>query len=51
MDWYLNEDAILFFADVVLPRIRVHIPAATLTVVGRNPSPRVRALADRHGIR
>ena len=51
MDWYLNEDAILFFADVVLPRIRVQIPAATLTVVGRNPSPRVRALGDRHGIR
>lgn len=50
MDWYPNEDAILFFADAVLPRIRVHVPAATLTVVGRNPSPRVRALADRQGI-
>ena len=50
MDWFPNEDAILYFADSILPRIRFHIPNATLTVVGRNPSDRIRVAADRAGI-
>lgn len=50
MDWYPNEDAVLFFADVVLPRIRASVPGVTFTIVGRNPGPRVRALAARDGI-
>ena len=38
MDWLPNEDAILFFAREVLPRIKKQIPEVRLTVVGRNPS-------------
>ena len=38
MDWLPNEDAILFFARDILPRIRKQIPVVKLTVVGRNPS-------------
>jgi len=38
MDWLPNEDAILFFARDILPRIRQRIPEVKLTVVGRNPS-------------
>jgi len=38
MDWLPNEDAILFFARDILPRIRKQIPEVKLTVVGRNPS-------------
>jgi glycosyltransferase involved in cell wall biosynthesis len=38
MDWLPNEDAILFFAKDILPRIRAQIPKVKLTVVGRNPS-------------
>jgi sugar transferase (PEP-CTERM/EpsH1 system associated) len=46
MDWMPNEDAVLWFADAILPRVRVRVPDATLTVVGRHPPPRVRALAE-----
>ncbi len=47
MDWLPNEDAILYFAEAILPRVRAAVPAVTLTVVGRNPSPRVVALSRR----
>lgn len=46
MDWLPNEDAIEYFAGNILPRIRTEIPTATLRVVGRRPSQRVRALAS-----
>jgi glycosyltransferase involved in cell wall biosynthesis len=42
MDWLPNEDAIVFFADEILPRIVARVPDVTLAVVGRNPSPRLR---------
>ena len=45
MDWYPNEDGIQHFIEAVLPRIRREVPRAALTVVGRNPSARLRALA------
>ena len=45
MDWYPNEEGILWFAEQVYPRIRQMAPEANLTVVGRNPSPRLRQLA------
>lgn len=44
MDWMPNEDGIAWFAEAILPRIRAAIPTATLTIVGRNPTPKVRAL-------
>jgi glycosyltransferase involved in cell wall biosynthesis len=50
MDWHPNEDAVIYFADAILPRIRAAIPGVTLTVVGRNPSARLREVADRAGI-
>lgn len=39
MDWLPNEDAIRFFTEQIMPRIREAVPDATLTVVGRNPFP------------
>jgi sugar transferase (PEP-CTERM/EpsH1 system associated) len=51
MDWYPNEDAILYFLEHVLPRIRRELPAAVLTVVGRNPSLRLRTRAAEAGVR
>jgi glycosyltransferase involved in cell wall biosynthesis len=48
MDWHPNEDAVFYFADSILPRIRAEVPDATLTVVGRNPSGRLRDLAASH---
>jgi sugar transferase (PEP-CTERM/EpsH1 system associated) len=44
MDWMPNEDGIGWFVEAILPRIRAAIPTATLTIVGRNPTPKVRAL-------
>jgi sugar transferase (PEP-CTERM/EpsH1 system associated) len=46
MDWMPNEDAVVWFCDEILPRVRAAVPDATLTVVGRHPPPRVRALAE-----
>lgn len=51
MDWYPNEDAILNFVGAILPCIRREVPKASLTVVGRNPSRRLRAAAVAAGVR
>jgi len=45
LDWYPNEDAMISFIDKVLPIVRVSVPDTTLTIVGRNPSRRLRAVA------
>jgi polysaccharide biosynthesis protein PslH len=50
MDWFPNEDAIRFFVDAILPRIRVVVPDVTLSVVGRNPSRDLRETAERAGV-
>ncbi len=50
MDFRPNVDAACWFADEALPRIRAAEPGVTFVVVGRDPHPRVRALAGRPGI-
>jgi sugar transferase (PEP-CTERM/EpsH1 system associated) len=45
MDWMPNEDGILWFAREILPRLRARVPDATVTVVGRNPTAALKALA------
>lgn len=45
MDWMPNEDAILFFADEILPKIAARFTDVSVTVVGRNPTPKLQALA------
>jgi sugar transferase (PEP-CTERM/EpsH1 system associated) len=51
MDWYPNEDAVLYFADAILPRVRREVPDASFTVVGRNPTRRLRAMLAGRNIR
>jgi sugar transferase (PEP-CTERM/EpsH1 system associated) len=51
MDWFPNEDGIVHFIEAMLPRIRREVPDVSLTVVGRNPSPRVQRLAAIAGVR
>jgi glycosyltransferase involved in cell wall biosynthesis len=46
MDWIPNEDAIIHFAEKILPQIARRLPLVTLTVVGRNPSRRLKAIAE-----
>ena len=50
MNYAPNIDAVLYFCREVLPRIRAQVPAATLTIVGLNPTDPVRALADGHSV-
>lgn len=50
MDWLPNEDGMLYFVREILPRIRQVEPEATLSIIGRAPTPAVRRLADTAGI-
>jgi sugar transferase (PEP-CTERM/EpsH1 system associated) len=47
MDWDPNEDGIVWFLREIFPRIRQTVPNAGLSIVGRNPSSRLRAIAGR----
>jgi glycosyltransferase involved in cell wall biosynthesis len=50
MDWHPNEDAVCYFADAILPRIRAEFPNVSFTIIGRNPSAHVRELTAQPGI-
>jgi len=50
MDFRPNVDAVLWFADEILPIIRRQIPNAHLIVVGQKPHARLEALRERDGI-
>ena len=47
MDWLPNEDAMLYFVDAILPLIKQQCPDVSLEVVGRSPSRKLQALAER----
>ena len=47
MDWLPNEDAIRYFTEQILPRVKQSVPGVTLTVVGRNPYPGLLELSKR----
>jgi len=50
MDYQPNIDAVLWFADAVLPTLRTIRSQTQFVIVGSNPAPAVRALANRPGI-
>ena len=50
MDWLPNEDAMLFFCRDILPLIRAEEPEARLAIVGRSPTPAVKALAQEYDV-
>lgn len=45
MDWLANVDAMRWFRADIWPQIKAQYPAATMTVVGRNPPPDLRSNA------
>src|SRR5260370_4924145 len=47
MDWDPNEDGIVWFLREVYPRIRQTIPDASFSSVGRAPSSRLGAIAEK----
>ncbi len=50
MDWHPNEDAVCYFVETILPRVRAEFPSASFTIIGRNPGARVRELAAQPGV-
>jgi sugar transferase (PEP-CTERM/EpsH1 system associated) len=46
MDYFPNEDAVLYFADEIWPEVKKKLPGSVFYVVGGNPSKRVRALSE-----
>ena len=50
MDWLPNEDGMVYFCREILPLIRKAEPNATLSIIGRSPTPAVRRLADAHHV-
>jgi sugar transferase (PEP-CTERM/EpsH1 system associated) len=50
MDWLPNEDAMTYFCREILPRIRQSEPDATLSIVGRAPTPAVLKLTEIPGV-
>jgi polysaccharide biosynthesis protein PslH len=50
MDYHPNIDAVQYFADEIWPALHHQLPSAVFTIVGRNPSKKVRALASRTAI-
>jgi len=50
MDYLPNVDAVRYFHDEILPRVRARVPETRLSIVGLNPSPAVRKLAETPGV-
>jgi sugar transferase (PEP-CTERM/EpsH1 system associated) len=50
MDWLPNEDGMSYFVREILPLIRRAEPDATLSIIGRSPTPAVRRLAEERRI-
>ncbi|HUE75510.1 MAG TPA: glycosyltransferase, partial [Chloroflexota bacterium] len=50
MDYRPNVDAATWFCSEVWPRVLSRLPEARFTIVGRDPSPAVRQLAQQHGV-
>lgn len=50
MDYWANVDAVVWFADEVLPRLQAARPGLHFTIVGARPTPDVQRLNKRPGI-
>lgn len=50
MDYFPNQQAMLYFCDEVLPRLRARRPGTRLKIVGAEPSKEILRLRERPGI-
>jgi sugar transferase (PEP-CTERM/EpsH1 system associated) len=50
MDYYPNCDAVVHFANDILPLVRAEVPSFEFHIVGRQPTARVRALGRLPGV-
>ncbi|MHC4165019.1 MAG: glycosyltransferase, partial [Planctomycetota bacterium] len=50
MDYHSNVDAVQYLHDEILPLVRREVPGAKLRIVGSNPAPAVRRMAESPGV-
>lgn len=50
MDYRPNVDAVVWFVEAILPRIRARLPQAEFWIVGANPAPAVERLRRTEGV-
>lgn len=50
MDYWPNVDAVTWFAEAMLPRVRAALPEAEFWIVGAKPAPAVERLGGRPGV-
>jgi sugar transferase (PEP-CTERM/EpsH1 system associated) len=50
MDYRPNVEAVTWFAEAILPRVRAAHPEARFAIVGRNPTDAVKALGKHEGV-
>ncbi len=50
MDYRPNAEAVCWFVNHVWPSVQSAVPGAKILIVGRNPTRKVRALADTEGV-
>jgi polysaccharide biosynthesis protein PslH len=50
MSYFPNAEAVTYFAQKVLPVVRRSVPGTRFLIIGRNPGPKVRALAEIDGV-
>jgi glycosyltransferase involved in cell wall biosynthesis len=50
MDYWPNIEGVLWFADKIVPRIKLAIPGAHFYIVGTRPSAAIRGLHGQNGI-
>lgn len=46
MDWYPNEDAMIYFLRSIWPSIKKKYPDASLTIAGRRPSAKLKSMVS-----
>jgi glycosyltransferase involved in cell wall biosynthesis len=46
MDWEPNIDGVLYFCREIWPSVQASVPEAEFRIVGRNPHPKINALAN-----
>lgn len=51
MDYWPNVDAVVWYVEEVLPRVREQVPEVLFCIVGMNPTEQVRKLAEQPNVR
>jgi polysaccharide biosynthesis protein PslH len=50
MDWMPNEDGVIYFVRSILPLVRREVPEVRFSVVGRNPSEKLKMVSAEAGV-